>query len=43
MVQITGAKGAGLTIYRSRSRIPIEYRLLDADKKELAAGKMKYG
>lgn len=43
MMKISGAKGAGLTIYRSGTRIPMEYILLDADKNELAAGTMEYG
>ena len=43
MMKISGTKGAGLTIYRSGARIPIEYRVLDADKNVLATGMMEYG
>lgn len=39
---ITGQK-AGLTIYREGKRIPVRYRLVDAEGSELAAGKMNYG
>ena len=42
-MKISGAKEAGLTIYRSGARIPIEYRVLDGDKAVLATGLMEYG
>ncbi|GEM_PF-4913386 len=38
-----GASGAGLTIYRSGARIPMEYRLLGGDKTVLETGSMEYG
>ena len=42
-MKISGANKAGLTIYRSGARIPIEYRVLDGDKAVLATGLMEYG
>ncbi len=42
-VAIQGEGHAGLSIYRQEKRIPIEYRLLDAGGRELAAGKIRYG
>lgn len=42
-LMIAGEKGSGLTVYREGKRIDIGYRLLDAWRKELARGTLKYG
>jgi len=39
-----GAKnGHGITIFKKSLRVPVTYRVLDKDGRELAAGKMNYG
>ena len=43
MVSISGEERAGLTIYRGQQRIPMGYRLLDADGKQVAKGSLAYG
>ena len=42
-VAIRGDEKAGLSIYQGDSRIPLGYRLVGADGREIAAGEMKYG
>ena len=42
-VMVAGIKGSGLSIYRDGRRIDIDYRLLDAQGKELARGTLAYG
>lgn len=42
-MEIRGAFGAGVSIYRGGTRIPIEYRILSAAREELARGRMNYG
>jgi hypothetical protein len=42
-MNIIGAPKVGLSIYRDQKRIPIDYRVLDADGKPLATGAMRYG
>lgn len=43
MVNISGEKRAGLTIYRGQKRIPMGYSLLDAHGKQVAKGSLAYG
>lgn len=43
MMNIVGEHGAGLSIYQAGRRIPIRYRVLDAEGEELAQGAMTYG
>ena len=43
MVNLSGEKRAGLTIYRGQKRIPMGFRLLDAHGKQLSSGPMAYG
>ncbi len=38
-----GLHGCGLTVYKEGKRIPAGYRILSADGKELASGKITYG
>lgn len=40
---IKGQKGAGLSIYRDSTRLPIDYRLMGASGEQLASGSMNYG
>ena len=42
-MEIRGADKAGVSIYKNGKRIPIGYRVLAPDGKELASGKMNYG
>lgn len=42
-MEIRGADGAGVSIYKNGRRIPIGYRVLDDQGQELARGKMNYG
>jgi len=36
-------QGHGVTIFKDGRRVPVSYRLLDKDGKEMGAGKMNYG
>ena len=40
---ITGPDGRGLSVFRGESRVPVTYRVLDAEGAELYAGPMRYG
>jgi len=40
---VQGAADSGLTIYRRGNRIPLHYRLTNADGKAVASGPMRYG
>lgn len=40
---IKGADGRGLTVYKDDKRVPVTYKVLAADGKVLAEGKMTYG
>lgn len=42
-VGIMGEHHAGLTIYSAGKRIPIRYKITDADGHEIAAGPLEYG
>ena len=43
LMTITGENESGLTIFRQGRRIAIEYRVLDAQEREVVSGVMKYG
>jgi hypothetical protein len=36
-------RGHGITIFKDGKRVPVTYRVLDKDGKEIVAGKMDYG
>jgi hypothetical protein len=40
---IKGADGRGLSVYKDDKRVPVTYKVLAADGKVLAEGKMTYG
>jgi hypothetical protein len=40
---LKGADGRGLTVYEDDKRVPVTYKVLAADGKVLAEGKMTYG
>ena len=42
-MEIRGADGAGVSIYKNGRRIPIGYRVLGDKAEEIARGKMNYG
>ena len=42
-MEIRGADGAGVSIYKNGHRIPVGYRVLGDKGEELARGKMNYG
>lgn len=40
---IVAGDGRGLSVYRDDRRVPVRYKVLDEDGRELVAGRMNYG